>query len=240
MVKKIITLTAIMIFGMISLAVADTTFVDLNNWTQEGIPANGNWTVAPDGSYVTQSINGDPTYFVSDTNYINTEFKGTLEVQTTADDDFIGFVFGYNGSNDYLLLDWKQGTQSWNGGYAYEGFTLSRITDTDTTTDFWDHTGTGIEVLDTNYGDEKGWLNNTEHEFTLTYSLNRILIDIDGATIFNVAGAFDDGKFGFYNYSQANVKYEGLTGSPVPIPPTLLLLGSGFIGLIGMYRRKKV
>ena len=29
-------------------------------------------------------------------------------------------------------------------------------------------------------------------------------------------------------------------GSPVPIPPTLWLFGSGIVGLVGMSRRKKV
>ncbi|GAA3968773.1 hypothetical protein GCM10022278_28150 [Allohahella marinimesophila] len=51
--------------------------------------------------------------------YLLVGLAGRLEVQTTSDDDFFGFVLGYDagdlfGSNpttDYILVDWKQGTQ---------------------------------------------------------------------------------------------------------------------------------
>jgi len=238
MIKNIMIVMAIIMFSMVSIASAGTAFVDLTNWTALG---NGNWTVSNDGSYVTQSENEDPTYFISDTNYINTELKGKLGVQGTLDDDFIGFVFGYNGPDDYLLFDWRQ----WDDGSLYKGFRLSRISGNVNEDGLWYHTGNGIEVLDSLTGNSAGgwgWGDDVEHDFTLTYSLDRIIIDIDGINIFDIAGTYSDGKFGFYNYSQPNAIYGNLTapGSPVPIPPTLLLFGSGFIGLVGMYRRKKI
>src|SRR5690554_3436137 len=69
--------------------------IDLNTWTEEGAPSNGNWVVSGDGSSVNQTINGDPTFFVSPNNFLNTAFDGSFSVNTTGDDDFIGFVFGY-------------------------------------------------------------------------------------------------------------------------------------------------
>ena len=231
MLKKIMIIVAVMMFGMVSAASAAD--INLTNWTQEGLPENGIWTVSEGGNYVIQSATNDsnPTYFVSDTNYINTEIKGTFEVIDSIDDDYIGLVFGYNGLDDFLLFDWKRGTD-WD---VYQGFRLSKITD-NSNVDYWNHTGTGIEVLDSllNWSGW-GWENNTEHAFTLTYDSDNIQIDIDGTTIFDIAGTFSDGKFGFYDYSQRDVKY-GV--SAVPVPPTILLLGSGFIGMITVGRRK--
>ena len=52
--------------------------IDLNSWSQQGVAGNGNWAVSADGSSVFQSINGNPTYFVSDDEYLNTRFDGSF------------------------------------------------------------------------------------------------------------------------------------------------------------------
>lgn len=218
--------------------------IDLRNWTQEGPPGNGNWTVAADGSNVFQTTNGQPTYYVSDKDYINTKFEGSFGVETTSDDDFIGFVFGWADDEDYYLFDWKQNAQT-SSGYANEGFTLSKISGTNV--NFWNHTGSDISVIDTNYGSDKGWADNTPYDFTLDFSDTMIDIKIDGVTVLSASGSYTTGKFGFYNYSQSRVRYQGFEETVLPPPPpadvpepaTLLLFGTGVAGLCAYSRRKK-
>ncbi len=191
----------------------------LNTWSKRGPNGNGNWVVAPDNKSVLQTINGNPTFFVSPDSVINTTVRGSFSVNTTGDDDFIGFVFGFRGpvstgtDYDFYLFDWKQGNQ----GAALEGFTLSRVNSANGSSDFWGHTGAGLSVLATKYSTSLGWADNTLYGFELTFTDSTILIKIDGDTIFDVAGSFQNGLFGFYNYSQAQVQYNNFTDNACPV-----------------------
>lgn len=231
--------------------------LDLSSFTQYG---SGNWNVAADNLSVTQTQNVNQGAFVSGDSFINSSFEGSFEVQTNSDDDYIGFVFGFGAddSSPFFLFDWKQLDQSG----SYDGFTLARVTGGLSAIPFNSHqdSATGYEVLatdvDTSTADPKGWDYNTPYDFKLTYQTNRILIEVGGGdplgaglqTIFDLSAAdaglasFEAGRFGFYNYSQANVRYEGFTeqaASVVPLPASLPLLFGGLcaLGLISRRRR---
>lgn len=222
--------------------------VDLSSWSKRGPGGNGNWTVAADGKSVFQSINGDPTFFVSPvTSTINTTLRGKIKVETTGDDDLIGFVFGFNAPTaagndmDYVLVDWKQGNQNSDGYTSFEGFSVNRVQGTITNyiPGFWGRTtSAGFTSLATNYGTTLGWQDNTEYTFSIVYQTDRLRFDVAGGafgtgqTIFDLAGNFPDGAFGFYNYSQASVRYSGLTlesTPPVPEPSTWAMLLAGMM-----------
>lgn len=227
--------------------------IDLNSWTQEGVSSAGNWNVAADGESVLQTINGSLTFFVSPNNFINTTIGGSFGVETTSDDDFIGFVFGYGaplGSNgdpdllaDYILLDWKQTAQSG----APEGFRLAKVAGThnggaNTGNQLWPHTSdANIEI--TELGTplvNDGWEDNVVYEFELVYTATNIQIYMQGGDntfadrqlIFDIdiadlpSGTFDgdvfpNGRFGFYNFSQASVRYVGFTALTEVIPESV-------------------
>lgn len=237
--------------------------IDLSTWSKRGPAANGNWVVAPGGESVRQTVNGDPTFFVSAGDEFNTTLRGRIRVDTTGDNDYIGFVFGFNGPDstgndmDFWLFDWKQADQSSGGQLAREGFAVSRVngTITDYLPGFWGHTdSSAFDVLATNFGDTLGWQDNVDYDFTIVYQESRLKIDIaggafgTGTTVFDLAGSFGTGRFGFYNYSQASVVYSGLTEedtppppppppSGVPVPGTLALAALGLAMAAGSRRR---
>lgn len=201
--------------------------VDFNNWSQEGNPTYGNWEILSGGSVVKQKVNNQPTFFISPFDLINVQISGTIEVTTSEDNDYIGFVMGYNSplgmpydNYDMLLFDWKQGNQTSNCGIAgYEGYNLSIFNgiipnnNCSNSPKFWGHIPDPpvFDVLAQNHGSTLGWQDNTPHYFTLFYTSSQITIQIDGDTIFDIAGCFQPGRFGFYNFSQEKVEYSNFS-----------------------------
>lgn len=194
--------------------------INLNTWSEQGPPANGTWTVAADGSNVFQSINGQPTFFVSPDNFINTTFEGKFGVETTSDNDYIGFIFGSTSAvtattSNMFLFDWKQGLQSG----SQPGFTLSEVTGGANSIPFANHQtdATGYDVLASNTG--VGWLDNTVYDFFLTYQTNRILIELEGGqfltktTIFDIANPDNDNPSGKFGSTTSLKQVSGTKGS---------------------------
>jgi hypothetical protein len=219
--------------------------VDLSTWTAESYPAvsgfgAGVWTVAGDNLSVFQSVNGQPTLFYSDFAAFNTNFQGKIKVETTGDNDFIGFALGFqpgdtsNSSADYLLVDWKQGDQSYNfgppsctpGSFAPRGLAVSRVFGIPTADEFWGHTNFDTPACsDLNNGllelqrgatlGGTGWADNTEYEFTFEFSSTSLRVFVDGTPEIDITGSFSDGRIAFYNFSQAFVRYSGFTVAPL-------------------------
>lgn len=223
--------------GMAASAGAWTP-VDLNDWTAESYPAvagfgAGEWVVAPDGESVRQTVNGQPTVFYSDFAVDGKVVRGRVMVDTTSDDDFIGFVLGFNPGDadpgsvaaDYLLVDWKQADQVFDfgppsditpGGLAAEGLAVSRVRGVPTADEFWQHTDYMTENPDggltelargATFGDV-GWADLQEYEFRFVFMEDRVRVFVDDVLELDLHGSYSDGRFGFYNFSQADVVYS--------------------------------
>ncbi len=193
-------------------------YVDLNNWSAEGDP-NSNWQVQPGGRTVYQSYNGSKTYFVSpEDGVINRTVQGTIKVDASqSDNDFIGFTVGYQNSNNNIVFAWDKG--GWGlSGYGYE---------------LWQNDNGTITHLasDVSSDPSKGWQNGITYEFRILYMENRIRAQIDGVTIFDVAGSFDPGKFGFFNESQGNVTYGNVRSAPGSLDPVVPVVADDIYGV---------
>ena len=224
----------------VQLLVTGTNLVNLNNWAEldydEG--AAGDWRIEDDGSSVKQFINGTPTFFASDFDFINGTFAGRWIVEESGgDDDFIGLAFALNADNNtgkpdsYYVITWKQNTQNAGGFIAEEGLKLLKVTASGQSTSaamnnsLWDgengsqSDGTTLQVLATQLSSTLGWQDRTEYDFNIGYDVSgQIDVTIrrtsDGFVVWDTSVVDPDplgvGKAAFFNHSQSSVRYSGL------------------------------
>jgi len=185
---------------------------NLSEWKANG---QGNWVLQDDNRSILQTINGEPTVFHNDVASQNEIFtlNGKITVNTSSDDDFIGFVLGYNegdlfnDASDYLLIDWKQGTQ--NG--APKGLAISHITKAIGSGAWIHNTSQGIEELQRGKTlGNIGWKDYRSYLFKIKFTQTQVQVYIDDSLELNVTGNFSDGGYGFYNYSQSTVNYAAI------------------------------
>lgn len=194
---------------------------DLSGWVVEDIPNNtANWIYNEESNSWLQTVNTSGYTYLYDPSEssIGKAISGTISVNTTGDDDYIGFVVGYNQGelssvdSEYMLLTWKQSDQ----GALYEGMNLYLVQGA------LDNNGGGVdpEKLDyaTNIGNSAdyngiGWEDNVDYKFDIAYQSHYLAIFVNDALQYAITpemlglNAFTDGGFGFFNYSQDNVEY---------------------------------
>ncbi|MDA0152150.1 Ig-like domain-containing protein [Vibrio sp. Makdt] len=196
---------------------ANAAMVDLGTWKQEGSPANGTWSLSADRHSVFQSINGHPTAYVSDQSYDYRVFRGDIKVETSSDDDYIGFVVSYSDS-EFIIFDWKKADQ----GTAKKGYSLihSRGSLDQLKTLGWDiHEGNTSLTTLLARDRSKGWTHNQYYNFQVQLKPGRVIASVDDKVIFDVeTEAVKPGRFGFINWSQSHVRYHSIQELHPPIP----------------------
>jgi Thrombospondin C-terminal region/PEP-CTERM motif len=255
-----------------SATASAATPIDLSPWQSltlnfPGGQGAGNWVLEPGNTAVQQVINADPSFYLNDVNQGAYTIEGTWQVLPAGagDDDYMGFVFGYQNSSNFYAFDWKQGTQGYVGRTAAEGMTIKKFTGATgsgvadlSLEEFWENQASfgDMTVLATSHSSTAGWLESKLYTFSLDFNATpgqfRVVVK-DGATTLwdqTVADAtFTSGQFGFYNNSQSNVRYAGFVqevidpeppvpGIPEPETYALMLAGLALVGAAARRRRQ--
>lgn len=199
------------------------------------------WVVSADRQTVRQVINGDPSILVSDRDLEPGSFSGTWLVGAN-DDDFVGFVFGYQNPGKFYLFDWKGGPQHDGAmGLARQGMCL-KIAEAPydgpmsgnleagkpfAGKDLWQTEGSEGRVRLLDYEATEPWQPGKPYRFQLNFRPGEFRITVidgqDGQRVQRVIydktfqdSTYPGGKFGFYNYSQGGVVYRGFQTTEIP------------------------
>jgi len=215
---------AVVLSGCFFILLAVTTSaeaqsaIDLSTWSvvqyELNEQADANWILNNDNTLVTQTVNADASIFLSDFTLTNDKIEGTFRVTTSSDDDFIGFVFGYQDSQHFYLFDWKQGNQNDSLGFAEQGMSVKLVNaDSELTgQDLWPTEGNG-ERVNILFHNQIGWEDFTDYQFSLEFHPGEFTITVsEGNTVLDSVtlqdSSYTSGPFGFYNYSQGGVEYR--------------------------------
>ncbi len=214
-----ITSSPIIELSLGSAPAGNGDLVNLGPWTTKQYELNSQpdavWQKDLPNNTVTQIVNADAAILLSDFNLTTGQMDGSWRVNTTSDDDFIGFVFGYQNSEHFYLFDWKKADQNDPLGFAERGMSVKVVNapTTLTGTDFWPTNGNGTRVR-TLFHNTVPWVSFTDYQFTLRFQPGEIKITVkQGATVLADItvndSTYTNGLFGFYNYSQEQVRYSG-------------------------------
>jgi len=218
-----------------AMAPGDAGPVSLNSgWTLyswdpmgDSMKIKPSYVFETNGLVAIQSANALPSAYVSDQVFENTTIRGRFSVTDTSDDDYIGFVFGWQDDQHFYLLRWKQAAQSYCGSHAERGTNLAVVssdTPLDECADFWASVGTArVTSLVAPSLNPMGWVDKKVYEFELSHKPGAIAIDIRDvalnttvATIRSTDATYGKGRFGFYNHSQSGVRYEFFSIDSMP------------------------
>ncbi|SYZ79387.1 Hypothetical protein TART1_2240, partial [Trichococcus shcherbakoviae] len=189
------------------------------------------WVVYDDGAEIHQTVNSDPALAIGDHVMIDVDFDGTFFIEDTSDDDFVGFVFGYQSNARFYVVAWKKGPQNWFN-QAERGVTLKLVDSA---------TGPGTALRDALWltgstpnqatllwhDGSIGWTPNVAYRWQLHHRPNigtiRFYLYQGTNLVMDSGNIYDDtlqgGRLGLYCFSQeeiiwSNVKYTCEDGVP--------------------------
>ena len=206
----------------IEVTIRVSVTIDLSDWTAEDYETNtqycasGTWTVDSNGR-AKETRGQAPSILHGDFDAYGKRLTAT--VRPGNDDDFFGFVVGFNSGDstnadaNYLLIDWKKQSQSFDfggdstssGGSAEVGLRLSRVTGVPDCDEFWQHanldgTGESSGLGELQEADSKGSTrySSQDYEFVIDFGSESIEVYLDGRLELDLDGEFSNGRFGAY------------------------------------------
>lgn len=198
----------------------------INNWTTMGDPrdgTSGTWVLS--GSEVSSPDSGSK---ISNFTMADGTFSGSFRT-TGADDDIIGFIFGFQDLSNHYRFGWD--AADYNSGYADVGGT------------------NGMRVLKEVAGsntflvqNSTKWQRNVLYNFSVTRTGSDISVFVGingGATLLNYVGTdtqFMVGKVGIYTASQSPVYFSNLQVTSTPEASSVVMLVLGVLSYFWIKR----
>lgn len=208
--------------------VLDDLSCKITNFKWGGVP-KVNWDWNPDEVELCQLSNSSPTARFCGWTLDNANIQGHFQVKTTADDDWVGVLFGIQPFDQmtmepeqFYFMGWKQGNQVGTFCKAYEnvgreGIIVKRIDVKNADQDPLDcgdfhapsDTPNSVLLADEAAFSEVGWKDNVAYIIDLTHTPDNFTIKvIEEQTMVVVAektfedNTYPNGQVGFYANSQ--------------------------------------
>ncbi|KAG7318429.1 hypothetical protein KOW79_018184 [Hemibagrus wyckioides] len=188
-----------------------------------------NWVVLNQGMEIVQTMNSDPGLAVGYTAFNGVDFEGTFHVNTVTDDDYAGFIFGYQDSSSFYVVMWKQTEQTyWQAvpfrAVAEPGIQLKAVKSMTGPGEFlrnslW-HTGNTKDQVRLLWKDPRnvGWKDKVSYRWMLQHRPQVGYIRVrfyEGTNLVADSGMVIDtsmrgGRLGVFCFSQENIIWSNL------------------------------